>query len=290
MRRIIALIMFFSMMPMNISAFSAQSDYLYSASEPEQGYFEQTINQYAADEETFCDPQTITDEEFFGSLLNYEKFPMLRDVKTAAEVQDYAAAKQAIWEYYQEKFASTDLGYTPSTSKNDELIARLYLENVVTTRPIADIIKLTPKLEYFNINVTDNVSNVASVASRRVAFTLVGLKKDGNMGLFYSKESEDAPYMEVTVNGRVRTYRPIADTYIRSGNYSTENYGDEPVLMTEESYSSIGTAQPTRDDSYTKRASLLFDFSGPDGINLGDQVSSATLFIKGMMIGTKASP
>lgn len=266
---------------------------LLSASEPSREYFEQTIAKYAKEEAAFTDPQVITDEMLFGayengvciteSLLNYEKFTMLRDVESAAKSGDYPAAKEALQRYYAEKFEYTDLGYAASAEKNQVNAARLYLENIYTeaSMDVVDIFKLTDDFQSYSLDVRDSISDISSVPGKRAVFILVGVRKDGNLGLFYSRETEDTPYIEVTVNSRVRTYYPVADAYVQAGYNSTKNYGDEPVLLVEESYSSINSPMPSRVDSFSKRGYLLFEFGD---INPGDRISSARLYLRGKMM------
>jgi len=256
-----------------------------------RAYFEQTISQYEQSEAEFRDPQAkITDEQFFGvydassetwttqPLLNYEEYVALSDVEEAAKEGDYSKAKEGILNYYQQKFSTTTLGLSASTSKVDEYKAMLMLENIIATCTVADIIQLTDEFQTFDVDVTSLVSSAKSTSTKRQSFSLLSLKKDGSMGLFYSKESEQKPYIEATVNGRLRTYYPIADTYIEAGTKSTVVNGTSGIMAVEESYSSIGIATSSRTDTYTKRGVLLFEFSD---INANDKVTGARLVLTG---------
>ncbi len=277
---------------------------LLSGAQLSREYMEQTITKYsvqeAAFQETLNDPNSnlqdlVSDDELFGvwddtagewsvePLLDYEEYRGLLAVQEAAKSGDIPLAKAELLDYYEAKFDTTDLGYSPTTSNANLNIARMYLENIVTSLAIADVISLTDEFTQYQIDVTANLKGVASVAGKRAEFLLTGLRKDGNMGLFYTNEAtEDRPYIVLTVDGRVTDpYYPIADTYIQAGNYAYDCYGDESVMLVEESYSTIGGPMPARTDSYTKRAAMLFDFSD---INENSSITSATLYLTGKMM------
>ena len=254
-------------------------------------YFDQSISQYAEEEANFSDPQRITDEEFFGvwdgsewttpSLLDYEGHPELFAIEMAAKEGNIPLAKEELLTYYAGKFENTDLGYSPTTSKNNINAARMYIESIITTHTVADVICLTDEYQDFSVNVTSLISGIESETVKKKEIQLLALRKDGNMGLFETKESENSPYIEITINNRTRTYYPVADTYIQAGTYYQDVNGDQSVMLTEESFSSIGSPMNSKADDYTKRSCLLFDF--PD-ISSGDKITNATLRLRGMMI------
>ena len=277
---------------------------LLSGAQLSREYMEQTITKYSEEDAAFeaalNDPTAVyqdevSDDELFGvwddtagewsvePLLDYDEYRGLLAVQEAAKSGDIPLAKAELLDYYESKFDSTDLGYSPTTSKANLNIARMYLENIVTELAVADVISLTDEFTQYQIDVTANLKGIASVAGKRAEFLLTGLRKDGNMGLFYTNEStEDRPYIVLTVDGRVTApYYPIADTYIQAGNYAYDCYGDESVMLVEESYSTIGDPMPARTDSYTKRAAMLFDFSD---INANSSITSATLYLTGKMM------
>lgn len=264
---------------------------LISATEVGDEYFRQTIGYYKTEEENYSDPQLegYTDEDFFGvydgenwvkeSVLNYEEFPALSEVEAAAMEGDYTAAKEALLNYYRERYETIDLGGGRSSTRAVVNKARLNLENASTSSNVADFIKVTRDVQNFEVNVTDIVKeSISSSGESRAMFHFTALRKDGLMAVFSSKESDSVPTLSINVNGRERTYTPIADAYVQAGSNANENYGDEPVIIVEESYSTIGVLQPSRIDSYTKRGILLFDFSD---INSGDKISTAKLKISG---------
>lgn len=266
---------------------------LISATEIGEAYFNQTIEKFADDEAGFSDPQIsgYTDAEFFGeydgtswttpSLLNYEDFPGLQTVCEAAKAGQYEAAKEALLAYYQNRFADTELTNGSSKTETSMNGAVLNLESVVSALDVLDIIKVTKDIQEFNINVTGAVAEAITGSTGRAAFTLAAIRKDGNTGVFYSKESDYKPSLVVTIDGRNYSFEPIADTYIQAGEGIDQNFGDAPVLLAEESYSTIGAPQFSRADSYTYRSYLLFDLSeiDPDA-----KVSNARLYVSGNIL------
>lgn len=309
MKRIISLILLSSMLLINSSALASGSiadNELLSGAQLSREYMEQSILKYSEEDAAFeaalNDPDSVyqnevSDNELFGvwdgtdwstePLLDYEAYRSLYAVEEAAKAGDIATAKIELLEYYREKFNSTELGLSGTSTKKNLNIARMYFENIVTTQTIADVISLGNDFEEHQVNVTDNLKNIASASGMRAEFFLVALRKDGNMGLFYTNEAtEGRPYIMLTVDGRVSgPHYPVEDTYIQAGNDANTCFGDQSVMLVEESYSTIGAAMPTRTDSFTKRSALLFDFSGA-GITKNSNISAATLYLTGKMMAS----
>lgn len=312
MKKIISLILISIMLLVNTPTFASEAvsllsgdDELISGAELTREYMEQSISKYSEEDAAFQaalnDPNSdlqdlVSDDEFFGvwdeeagdwavePLLDYEEYRELFAIEEATKNGDLLTAKAELLDYYKAKFNSTDLGYSPTTSKGNLNKARMYLENIYTEKiTIADVISLTDEFEQYEIDVTDNLKDVASASGKRAEFVLMALRKDGNMGLFYTSDStEGRPYIMLTVDGRVSgPHYPIEDTYTRAGNYSNDCYGDESVMLAEESYSTIDTPIPSRTDSYTKRSAMLFEF--PD-VNPNSSITSATLYVTGKMM------
>ena len=255
-------------------------------------YFEQSISMYEDVETEFSDPQVegYTDEDFFGvydgdewttpSLLNYEDFPALSAVEEAAKSGDYETAKVEIQKYYRDKFAGTSFNKGKSVNNSTLNSSLLFLENAFSSNKVLGFMKLTRDIQTIDINVREAVVSASDTSSKRMGLIFTGIRKDGNLGIIYSKESEYVPVMTVTVNGRAKEYTPLVDTYVAPGDYLMDNFGSEPVLMVSESYSSIGTPN-VKVDSYTNRAYMMFDLSD---ISANDTVNNAVLTVSGNSI------
>ncbi|MDO4757132.1 MAG: heparinase II/III family protein, partial [Parabacteroides sp.] len=98
--------------------------------------------------------------------------------------------------------------------------------------------------------------------------------KDDYEAVFYSKDSEYEPYLELVVNGMTERLKPTKDAYVAAGEFSDENYGYDEFLRCRES--GVGEEEPV--NSETRRSFLVFDLSAYDA---GDTISSAVLYLKG---------
>ena len=293
MRKIISLIMASMCLLYNIPNLlmtaRAESTELISITEMNDDYFRQTISMYEELENEFCDPQIsgYTDEEFFGvydgsewttpSLLNYEKFSALFAVEQAAMNGDYETAKAEIQNYYRKKYAGTSLSKGKNVTTQIMNSSVLLLENVQCNSAVG-ILKLTREPQTFEVNLRDAVLETKTTDLKRLGLIFGGIRKDGNLGILYSKESENIPILNVTVNGRTRQYTPTMDTYVSPGKNQMDNYGDESVILISESYSSIGSPLPSKSDLYTNQGYMMFDLSD---LQPNDSVSNAVLEISG---------
>ncbi len=259
-------------------------------------YYEQSIEQYQ--DFDYSDPQTTTDEELFGvwndsescwtkgPLLDYENFPALQEIEEAAKGAngDYTECKELILEYYRNKFKTFHLntGGTINATTKNMLTAEMRFENWVVRPaygpyPLSKLL-VTEEPRWITATVYDAVKSSMSTGDKKVALHLYSLKKDGYTAIFDSKEGENIPYLELTVNGNARKFYAIADTYLSAGDNATRNFGSEENILVEESYSSINLLSTV--NSYTRRGMLKFDLSS---INSNDEVTSAVLHIYGNM-------
>ncbi len=257
-------------------------------------YYSQSIAQYS--EYDFSDPQTTTDEELYGvwnnsagvwtlePLLDYENKPALAEIEEAAKNADgdYTLCKELTLEYYREKFDGFNTSISANVTNKNKLSAEMRFENW-NTRPAFGQEAMSKLLVsknpgWISATVLDAVKPIVASPDKRVTIHLYSLKKDGYTAIFDSKEADNAPYIEATVNGVARKFYPQADTYASAGNNSGINYSAESKLLAEESVSSIGTVSAV--DEYTRRSVLKFDFSS---INDNDEVTSAVLHIYGHM-------
>lgn len=265
---------------------------LISITEAGEEYFEKNKEFYDTIGASFCDPQRegYTDEDLFGkyedgvcitqSMLNYEDFPALAPVESAAMEGDYDLAKDELLKYYREKFSkypTITAGIATDQATIDK--ALLAMENVISSgNTVAGIFKAEREEKIIPIDVSAVVKSSVASSEAQMSFAFTAVRKDGNRVIMNSKESnENAAYLVVTINGRPRTFDVIADTYIRAGEYSQQSFGTENEILCEESYSSIFmTVNSTGYDSYTSRAMMNFDISD---ISSSDKVTAATLYV-----------
>lgn len=261
--------------------------------DPTQAYFNERIQYYESYGVT--DPQLFPDEEFFGKwdessddweiepAFDYEKYPDLQPIEEAAKAGDYAGAKVATLEYYQQRFQND--GYERTAKKSDRnyrLFGEMIMENLMI-RPDFGLpverLTLTSEPKWFTADIMSRfVSALTSSGETTFNIRIHDVKKDGYMAQFWTKESDHVPYVEMIVNGGKRTYYPVADNTIRAGQYFETSYSSEEYMYANESYTSINTDIPI--DDYSRRACLLFDFSD---VSADDTISSATLFVYGKM-------
>lgn len=265
---------------------------VYENSMSREEYYSQTMAQYSSYD--YSDPNLTTDEELFGvwdgenwtiePLLDYDNFPLLGEIEEAAKNAngDYTECKRLTLDYYSNKFEGFNLDNSTNVKTVNRLSAEMRFENW-NTRPAygpAPISKLLVGRDprWITATVLDAVSPIVAAPDKRITIHLYALKKDGYTAHFDSKESENCPYIEATVNGVARKFYAVADTYVSSGDNREVNFSAENEILTEESYTTIGLDTPV--DSYTRRGVLKFDFSS---LNDTDEVTSAILHIKGYM-------
>ncbi len=271
---------------------------LISVTEIGEEYFEKNKEFYDEIGKDFRDPQKegYTDADLFGkyeneewvieSMLNYEDFPGLMPVESAAMEGNYELAKEELLKYYKEKFSQyptiTCGSATDQASLNNAILA---MENVISNsnNKIVGLFKAEKTEKTISVDATDIVQSSVSGNESTLSFVLTAVRKDGNRVVIRSKESgENIPALTITVNGRPRTYEAVADTYIRAGKYSAQSFGAETELFCEESYSSIYlSANEMGYDSYTSRAIINFDLSD---ISSNDKITAAKLYVTGKAV------
>ena len=241
-------------------------------------YFEYSMKQYdeLSQSGAYDDPMEVTDEELFGvwseeagewitqPLLDYDNYEELSEIERFAKSGDYTTAKYAYLQYAKKKFSNNKMTAGKSTEYVDLLRARLYFENFYDSNTGLDIMSVGENPDWTTATVTSAVQAAATATSKKVSFCLLALKRDGYMAVFDSKEGENIPYVSVEIDGRTHTFYPVVDAMVQAGMHKDENFGTEPVFLVEESYSAMGSQADARTDSYTKRASLVFDFSSVD--------------------------
>lgn len=244
------------------------------------------------------DPGYISDREFFGEWdaannkwtvnpkFDYGAYPNMAPLETAVKNGDYAEAKEALFNYYIKKEEELERKKDISTTVKDTITADLLQENFMYNgnsglTPCA-ILTVGDTNEYVSADITDIVKSNFTKTTE-LSFYVVATNKNGDMAKFYSKEAglENAPYLQVRVNGTDLTLYPSNDTYISAGSNKGVNYGSRKWLEAEEDPSSIGTKDLV--GNATKRTYIRFTL---DGLKEGDTITSATLNMKGFNAGS----
>lgn len=222
------------------------------------------------------DKINISDEAFYGEYneatgqwtqpgyLNYEEYPDMEPIQTAARRGDYQTAKEEALEYYRDQYASyTQLPARPSTT--DRLQVTLMQNNVQLNNNsnygLYGIMTFGKESSRVTLDLLPFINSIASKPDKQITFYLMGLKKDGTSVSISSSETGIAtsPVLEITSKGVTQTLYPTDDASISPAENKTVNYGDESELLVEESVSSIHSEIMV--DKNTKRSLIKFSLN-----------------------------
>lgn len=268
---------------------------------------------------SYYDPQWVTDEALFGKwdgskwlpqvlqngtpaggtttvegpLLKYdlEKYAdVMRPIEAAAKKGDYATCKELLLEHYRQKFSLLE-PLRGSSSRSTWVNAQTLIYNLTghangTASPI-EILEVGNKTDWYSTDITNSVTNIGkNTATSKGLFSLmVALRRDGYRAIFDSKESGNAPYIEVELSdGRVKKFTAQFDAYISPGSNSGKKYGGESTIQVEESVTSATADNNV--DSNTARGYLRFDMGD---LTPQDEVRSARLYLRGSSNHSDAS-
>ena len=213
---------------------------------------------------------TVKEETFFGKWSNgYWKvvpkldytYSALSDVEKYAKLGDYESAKDALLSYYKRRDTVSGLSPTANTS----IAADLLLQNIIAW-DYGDYISYTTvsaQLDWYSFNVLGGIS-----LGQQVGIELVARGKRDDLAVFDSREGENVPYLELTVNGTPVVLYPQKDVTVRAGAYRSVAYGTQNTLEVND------TGYPADDNS--RRAIFVFDLSDLTGI-----VTAANLRVYG---------
>lgn len=250
-------------------------------------YYQESIADYSQFD--YSDPQHISDEDFFGVWENdswtkepyfrYEDFPEMSAVEEAAKNGDYPTCKEELLSYYRAKHETYTIDTSVSKNYSDKTLAsyEMGMDNVIAGgASISGRLILGKEKEWTSADVLEDVSAVVSTLdAKNLKYDIMASRKDGYTAVIDSCETEFAPYIEVEVNGTIKKYTAVTDTYIDYGD-RTSSHGDSEALLVEESVSSIGNDVPY--DEFTKRMLIQFDFTG---LTATDQITAAKMYIHG---------
>lgn len=255
------------------------------------------------DEFDFSDPSLRIpnfpkDDEFFGEWdsennvwiqepkFNYEHVSQyggydLKEVEAAVKSGNYENAKEELLEYYRLMNKQRGMEVLTETTNNKNLSSLLLYnmhDMVSSSYHMADIFSVgCTDWETVYVDMLETVEYYIGLGSTTtLPLGLYALTKDGYEAVFYSNDSDYAPYLEMVVNGVTETLPAENATYIRAGDYINDNFDGEEYMYSCESETTIGQRDPV--DSGTKRAFLTFDLSEYDS---GDTITSAQLVLKG---------
>ena len=186
----------------------------------------------------YQDDNRMSDEDFFGvwqsgkwttqAKLNYQH-PGLQPVEDAVKAGNYALAKERILSYYQ----SRGLKAAKPTA-SDKLLTQAYANGIHVFETAAlGLCDVSVRETTSQMDVTQYVKNGGN------SFLLQSLRRtpggDGTEDILFFKSKESGtPGCQLVIqyqNGTSRTLAPEADTYIRSGDYGQENYGQENEIL-----------------------------------------------------------
>lgn len=200
------------------------------------------------------DPMHVSDEDFFGkwndTLGSYEKPPALQydlidglsEVEYYARRGNYALAKEELLAYWRGRDESLKYEVKPLDSLS--LSTRLATENIIGNQtPIATFsIGSEPQWHEISIPVSSGV---------RDAYMLFDRSKDGSTGVFYSQNTEYAPYLKVVTSSDTFILPCTADTYMEGMENSEKVNGTDALLLVHEAGNPF--------NSEAKRTYLNFD-------------------------------
>ncbi len=222
------------------------------------------------------DPMYTSDEDFFGVWNGsaFEKTPQLdysvsglSKVCEKAKTGDYEGAKQELYSYMTTRNVSSPIGLgTRLTdwvdSRCDGLFSlgeeAAYYRGLVTVTSDAYAAVRTPIFNAKSLPKSKKTFELLARYNENTAAYVMGTSAEKNM----------QPVLEVSVNGKKRTYTASASASVRAGCYSRQHIDDNSVLTAKMFGEFLG------DETY--RILLCFDLSD---ISASDKIDSADLIL-----------
>ena len=257
--------------------------------------------EYSSGKKKLNDAFWLRDSDFFGvwdeekqswttkGKLDYDEYPGLELVETAAMAGDYEQAKLAYYNYYVEKEKTMNRAQVTSDTLKDKITADLLCKNFMYNAqsgitPVG-IMNVGNTKEYRGVDVSSTVTNYLGTRAE-LTFFVLATDKNGDWAEFDSKEGENKPYLRIRVDGAERVIYPTADTNIKAGANKGVNYGADEILTAREdefgttTYSHDGLTDTTHIfvNENTSRIYMKFDVSD---LKKGDTIQSATLNLCG---------
>ena len=190
--------------------------------------------------------------------LNYE-IAGFDIIERSVKIGDYTLAKKQLFSYYKNRDSMKGMDFTVP----DLDLADLTLRNIIvagSTGSYVSFLDIETERKWYAFNVEGNCE-----LGNQIAFTFIARGKQAdNVVSFDSKEGENKPYLEITINGQTNIIYPSKDTYIRAGVYENANYGNQAVLEVNDSGFPY--------DDNTRRTTLIFDLSKYSGSVSGGKI------------------
>ena len=234
------------------------------------------------------DPMQMSDEELFGAWSTaeegwmvepkfaYSEWPAMQAVEEAAKAGDYAAAKDALLEYYRTECSDRiSQVYTHPGERALEqslALARNFYGVNYGSNVIRKLFEVDNTMKERHIDVTSSIASAAGSEQYR-SFVIASVDQE-TTAEFLTKEGGFTSVLSMNVNGAPMELRAEADTYISAGGNDGQAYGAEPVMLASEGV----TTQYISSTEDTKRCLIKFDVSG---LSATDEINSATLIVKG---------
>jgi hypothetical protein len=226
------------------------------------------------------DPMKLSDEEFFGvwdddigsfentPILQYDTISGLENVEYYAKRGNYAAAKEELLIYYRGRNA--DLKYDVTPSYGYSLSTQIASEHIIGNQSAVAVFSADSALKQIEIEIPAG-------GGLSPSYMLFDRSKDGSTGVFYSRQSQYAPYMQVVTNRGVQILECTFDTYFEGGSNSGNINGHDELLYVHEE------GNPFNDN--VKRTFINFDTSKLRG---DEQIKSASIILYGRKLGGKS--
>ena len=223
------------------------------------------------------DPMKLSDEDFFGQwnetigsfdttpVLQYDTIEGLGQVEYYAKRGNYSAAKEELLRYYRER--DKNLRYEVEPKYSRSLSTQLASEHIIGNQSAQSVFTLNKNACWTEIEVPVSGGITSS-------YMLFDRSKDGSTGVFYSRQTEYAPYMRVVTKSGEHILPCTFDTYFEGGANSDKVNGEDSLLYVHEE------GNPYNDN--TKRTFINFDTS-PIGSN--EDIKSASIMIYGKKLG-----
>lgn len=226
------------------------------------------------------DPMKLSDTEFFGQwndaigsfdttpVLQYDTTEGLESVEYYAKRGNYSAAKEELLKYYRQR--DVNLRYETDAIYSRSLETKLASEHIIGNQTPKATFKLEKDADWVEIEVPAGSSITSS-------YMIFDRSKDGSTGVFYTKDTDYAPYMRVVTKSGVHILPCEMDTYFEGAANSGNVNGLDNLMYVHEE------GNPFNDN--TKRAFINFDASELEG---EDGIKSVTVVLYGKKIGGKS--
>lgn len=225
------------------------------------GKYTRTFDFVVKADEKLTDPQRTTDAEFFGvwngsgwttaPLLNYE-YSGMEKVGEAAKDGDYAKAKEELFAHMKNRNVSSPV----SLNSRNAMWVNALVADIGDSQSAAYHASAGTVTSNEYEKLTFSISNTKVTTAESRSYGIISKYNDTTevtvAGTAYPDESM-RPKMVLYVNGTPRTYKAVAATTVRTGDYMDVPYGRNDELKVKMFGDFLGN------DTY--RTYIQFDFT-----------------------------